>query len=70
MLVLERTCTKGRNGIVIEMPDGTSLAFHVVWISKNRCKLRFIEHAGCLVLREELHERIKQEKKALDVEII
>ena len=70
MLIFERTCGKNRNGIVIKLPDGNVLTIQVSWISKNRCKLRFSDSEGCSVYREEVHKRIKEEKKNLDTQII
>ncbi len=67
---IERTCRTKNNGIVIVLPTGETLTFHVSWLSKNRCRFRFGNNKNFTVLREEVHEKIKKEKNSLDDGVI
>lgn len=70
MLEIERTCKDKQNAMVVVMPDGKTLTFYVTWIGDKRCKLKFDMHPDFIVLRKELYEKIKEEKKALDASVI
>lgn len=66
MLEIERTYRDKQNGIVVVTPEGKALTFYITWIGENRCKIKFVDNPDFMVLRKELHEKIKNEQKIVD----
>lgn len=69
MLEIERTKKHGENGVIIATPDGQLLEFYITNVGESRCRFKFKNEEGFIILRKELYDKIlKEQKEKMEIE--